>query len=78
MDKTVSGPFVISGLEMFAVPHPQVAVCDYPGCKAQFPEKGLGLPLGGTRSWAARHGWVSDNDRTDYCPEHATTYFQKP
>ncbi len=65
----------IGGLEMFAIPHPTVIVCDHPGCKNQFPE-GIGIRSDDTRLAleARAAGWVGPMERGkegDLCPEHA-------
>lgn len=68
---------VIAGLEMYAVPHPTVVACDYPGCTRQFPE-GVGIRGDDARLRREAHaaGWTGLMNRyspapADFCPEHS-------
>jgi len=64
----------IIGLEMHTNLHPTVVVCDYPGCKNQFPD-GLGVKSDVTLARMAREaGWIGPMERGkegDMCPEHS-------
>lgn len=65
----------IGGLEMFAIPHPTVIVCDHPGCTRQFPE-GIGIRSDDERlaREARAAGWTGPMKRGeegDRCPEHS-------